>query len=284
MNKVIHGAIRRDLDRFAKALAFFPPGDRERVKQLGVAWENFDEQLTDHHEGEHEIAWPALEQVGVTREALHQMDAEHAAMAEALGNARSAMQALVSRPDSRESEAALTPSATRGFTVTQHDHEEQQIEPVYLEQHDTPEMKAMGKPFAKAGPSRPARSSHGSSTAPRPTWSRRSRARSRTRPDGDGRPLRAELPQERRSGLEGLTPHRRLPPTGRARRGSGRRMPAASPSRPRAWSILETTHWFFWVGRTHSASKRAEVVRTGRGRGTPWAIRRPVGRRWQPAW
>ena len=61
MNKVIHGAIRRDLDRFEGALTTFRAGDSERARQLGVAWENFDRQLTDHHEGEHEIAWPALE-------------------------------------------------------------------------------------------------------------------------------------------------------------------------------------------------------------------------------
>jgi Spy/CpxP family protein refolding chaperone len=107
MNRVIHGAIRRDLERFEGALTTFRAGDSARARQLGVAWENFDKQLTDHHEGEHEIAWPALEQVGVTRETLDQMDAEHVAMAEALGNARSAMAALVSSPQTGESEAAL---------------------------------------------------------------------------------------------------------------------------------------------------------------------------------
>jgi hemerythrin-like domain-containing protein len=155
MNKVIHGAIRRDLDRFEGALTTFPAGDSERAKQLGVAWENFDRQLTDHHEGEHEIAWPALEQVGVTREMLDQMDAEHAAMAEALGNSRTAMSALVSNPQSGEAEAALVAiKRLKDVTVTHLDHEEQQIEPIYLEQHDSPPIKEMGKQFAKAGPSK----------------------------------------------------------------------------------------------------------------------------------
>ncbi len=155
MNKVIHGAIRRDLDRFEGALTTFRAGDSERAKQLGVAWENFDRQLTDHHEGEHEIAWPALEKVGVTREMLNQMDAEHATMAEALGNSRSAMAALVSNPQSGEAEAALAAiRRLKDVTVTHLEHEEQQIEPVYLEQHDSPPIKEMGKQFAKAGPSK----------------------------------------------------------------------------------------------------------------------------------
>ena len=38
--------------------------------------------------------------------------------------------------------------------MTHLDHEEQQIEPVYLEQHDSPAIKEMGKQFAKAGPSK----------------------------------------------------------------------------------------------------------------------------------
>ncbi|MGZ8800876.1 MAG: hypothetical protein ACXWXF_13025, partial [Aeromicrobium sp.] len=61
MNKAIHGAFRRDLNRFVEALAVFEPGDDKRARQLATAWANFDDQLTDHHEGEHEIAWPALE-------------------------------------------------------------------------------------------------------------------------------------------------------------------------------------------------------------------------------
>ena len=155
MNKVIHGAIRRDLDRFEGALTTFRAGDSERAKQLSVAWENFDRQLTDHHEGEHEIAWPALEKVGVTRAMLNQMDAEHATMAEALGNSRTAMAALVSNPQSGEAEAALAAiRRLKDVTETHLEHEEQQIEPVYLEQHDSPPIKAMGKQFAKAGPSK----------------------------------------------------------------------------------------------------------------------------------
>ena len=85
MNKVIHAAVRRDLDRFLAALSAFPEGDAARAADLGRAWANFDAFLTDHHEGEHEIAWPHLERAGVPRELLDQMDAEHEVMAGAAG-------------------------------------------------------------------------------------------------------------------------------------------------------------------------------------------------------
>ena len=67
MNKAIHGAFRRDLDRFVAALTDFPAGNRERAQQLVAAWENFDDQLTHHHHGEHTIAWPHLKALGVRR-------------------------------------------------------------------------------------------------------------------------------------------------------------------------------------------------------------------------
>ena len=56
MNKVIHCAVRRDLKRFRAALDAFQDGDTDRAAELHRAWQNFDAQLTEHHEGEHEIA------------------------------------------------------------------------------------------------------------------------------------------------------------------------------------------------------------------------------------
>ena len=151
MNKVIHGAIRRDLDRFVGALTTFRAGDTARAAQLGVAWANFDKQLTDHHEGEHEIAWPALESIGVTRETIAQMDAEHETMAAALAQARTAMGALQSTAGQGEAESALSAMMRLRDVTTEHlDHEEREIEPVYLDQSEGPEMKEMGKKFSRA--------------------------------------------------------------------------------------------------------------------------------------
>jgi hypothetical protein len=156
MNKAIHGAFRRDLDRFVSALEAFQPGDLTRARQLHTAWENFDDQLTYHHEGEHEVAWPALQSIGVSPELLAAMDAEHDTMAAALGEARSAMAALRRTAGVEESRAALAAmQQLRSVTVQHLDHEEAEIEDVYLSKKDSPEMVAMGKAFArKSGPAR----------------------------------------------------------------------------------------------------------------------------------
>ena len=94
MNKAIHGAFRRDLTRFIAALESFTPGDVKRGTRLAAAWSHFDDQLTQHHTGEHEIAWPALIAVGASPTLLATMDAEHDSMAAAIVDVRAAVPAL----------------------------------------------------------------------------------------------------------------------------------------------------------------------------------------------
>jgi hemerythrin-like domain-containing protein len=153
MNKAIHAAFRRDLGRFIDALERFPAGNRQRAEQLATAWANFDDQLTRHHEGEHDVAWPALEKVGVSHDLLKQMDAEHDTMAAALAATRTAMTTLHRSASAGDAAAALTAMRELQRVTVQHlEHEEAEIEPVYLAKKDTPEMKAMGREFAKVGP------------------------------------------------------------------------------------------------------------------------------------
>jgi hypothetical protein len=155
MNKVIHLAFRRDLDRFVSALDAFAPGDTGRAAGLGRAWANFDEMLSDHHEGEHEIAWPALEAVGVSPELLATMDDEHDTMADALAETRTAMAALVRTASDEDAAAALAAfQQLQRVTVHHLDHEEAELEGVYQANRDTPEIKAMGRAFGKVSPSR----------------------------------------------------------------------------------------------------------------------------------
>lgn len=155
MNKVIHGAFRRDLDRFVAELDSFPVGDRRRADELATAWANFDDQLTYHHEGEHETAWPALRQIGVSADLLAAMDAEHDTMAQALAVARMAMSDLAANPGREQVDAARDALAgLRTATVAHLDHEEAELEQVYLDHVDDPAIVEMGKKFAKVSPAR----------------------------------------------------------------------------------------------------------------------------------
>ena len=153
MNRAIHAAFRRDLQRFVDALGAFSAGDRARAEQLATAWANFDAQLTNHHEGEHDIAWPALESIGVSHEVLTQMDAEHDTMAAALGKVREAIATLRRTATAEDAAAALAAmQELQRVTVLHLDHEEAEIEDIYLAKKDTDEMKAMGRQFAKVSP------------------------------------------------------------------------------------------------------------------------------------
>ena len=153
MNRVIHGAFRRDLDRFVTALAAFPDGNAERAADLETAWANFDDQLTHHHQGEHEIAWPALQAAGVSRDLIAQMDAEHDRLAAALATANRAMSTLDRSASAADAKQAADAVAALRTVAGEHmDHEEAEIEPVYLAKQDTPEMKAMGRKFGRVSP------------------------------------------------------------------------------------------------------------------------------------
>jgi len=155
MNRVIHGAVRRDLDRFVDALGAFPVGHRTRAHQLETAWRNFDDQLTYHHEGEHAIAWPALRSVGVSDDLLAQLDAEHETMADALASTRGAMAALTASQSRADAQAALAAvEHLRSVTLQHLDHEEAELEPVYQAKRDTPEIKEMGRRFGRVNPAR----------------------------------------------------------------------------------------------------------------------------------
>src|SRR3954451_5605458 len=133
MNKAIHGAFRRDLDRFLDALDRFQDGDSARAGQLAKAWANFYAQLDRHHHGEHDIAWPALMQVGISEEVLAELDAEHDKLAEALaaaGQAMSAFERSATRADAEATHAAL--EQLQAVAVEHMAHEEAQIEAIYL--------------------------------------------------------------------------------------------------------------------------------------------------------
>jgi len=155
MNKAIHGAFRRDLTRFVTALSSFPPGDVKRGNQLADAWSNFDDQLTQHHTGEHEIAWPALTAVGTSASLLTSMDAEHDAMEAAIVEVRAAMPALKRTAGANDVSVALAAfERLQAVTVAHLEHEEAELEPVYLGSRDAPEIKAMGRAFGKVSPAR----------------------------------------------------------------------------------------------------------------------------------
>jgi hemerythrin-like domain-containing protein len=150
MNKVIHAAVRRDLDRFRGALDSFRDGDRDRAEALHRAWANFDAQLTEHHEGEHEIAWPAMKAIGISGPTIDSFDAEHEQMAADLAATGEAMATLRRTATRADADAAAAAMQTLQATTVRHlDHEEQETEAVFAAHHDDPALKEMGRKFSR---------------------------------------------------------------------------------------------------------------------------------------
>jgi hemerythrin-like domain-containing protein len=150
MNKTIHRAVRRDLARFRNALDAFVDGDSERAVALHRAWENFDDQLTDHHQGEHAIAWPALAAIGVPSSTIATFDVEHEAMAADLATAAGAMARLKSSASRADADVAAAAMERLQVTTVSHlDHEESVTEEPLTQKEGDPALKEMGKQFSR---------------------------------------------------------------------------------------------------------------------------------------
>jgi len=149
MNRVIHGAFRRDLDRFSEALSTLSGGARG-VEQVSAAWANFQDQLTRHHLSEHRIAWPALRKAGINDGLLTQFEAEHERMAAALESADEAMRSLRDTPSGEHVNAAREAVAALHAATAEHlDHEDAEFEPFFAEHEHTPELQEMRRAFAR---------------------------------------------------------------------------------------------------------------------------------------
>ena len=89
----------------------------------------------------------------MTQQTIDQMDAEHEVMAERLAAARGAMAALRAAPTAANAQTAHTAMGELKTVTTEHlDHEERELEPVYLAHQEDPVIKEMGKRFAKVPP------------------------------------------------------------------------------------------------------------------------------------
>jgi len=153
MNRVIHGAVRRDLDRLSTALGQLQDGDTARAQALERAYENLHTELTHHHEGEDTYIFPMLSKVGVDQGLLDAMESEHHAMAQALGQTADAM-STVARSGSVADAAAAQASVVRTREVVERHlrHEEDELEPQLAPHLESAEWKAVEKKLRRQPP------------------------------------------------------------------------------------------------------------------------------------
>ena len=153
MNRLIHAAVRRDLERLHTALGAARDGDRARAADLERAYANLRRELTQHHEGEDLHLWPMLGKVGVPGDLLTAMEEEHSAMAAALAETGTAMTTYAASGSAADAAAARA-SVERTQEVVEHHltHEENDLEPYLHEQEHTPAWKAVEKKLRQQPP------------------------------------------------------------------------------------------------------------------------------------
>lgn len=153
MNRVIHGAVRRDLGRLDAALAAAPDGDRERAAALRNAYAYLQGELVRHHEGEDDLIFPMLGRLGAAPELLAAMEDEHHTMAEALQSTRSAMERYADSGAAAAAQAAREQVVRAREVVGAHlEHEERDLEPVMIAHSGTEEWKGVEKQLRRQPP------------------------------------------------------------------------------------------------------------------------------------
>lgn len=154
MNRLIHAAVRRDLDRLSASLQTFPDGDTARARDLDRAYVNLRRELTQHHEGEDTHIFPMLAGAGVDGRLLGEMESEHHAMSEALSETGAAMTSLAMNGSaSAAATARASVVRTQGVVERHLAHEEQELEPQLHPLTETPEWKVVEKKLSRQPPS-----------------------------------------------------------------------------------------------------------------------------------
>ncbi|NEK58721.1 hemerythrin domain-containing protein [Geodermatophilus sabuli] len=153
MNRVIHAAVRRDLDRLDAALGQVADGDRTRARDLERAFANLRRELTHHHEGEDTHIWPMAATVGIDRGLLEAMESEHSAMADALAETAGAMTAFAASGSAADAATARASVVRTRAVVERHlSHEETELEPELSRHFETPAWKAVEKKLSRQPP------------------------------------------------------------------------------------------------------------------------------------
>jgi hemerythrin-like domain-containing protein len=153
MNRVIHAAVRRDLDRLAAALDSARDGDRARAADLERAYSNLHAQLKHHHEQEDHVVFPALGRLGIDAALIEEMDAEHEAMSDALDGTAASMRRYAATGSAEDAAAARAGLDTTRAVVERHlTHEEKELEPLMLPHAESEEWKKVEKALRKLPP------------------------------------------------------------------------------------------------------------------------------------
>ena len=153
MNRVIHAAVRRDLDRLSTALGTARDGDTTRARDLHRAYAHLRAQLKHHHEQEDRYVFPALRRLGIDTSLIEEMDGEHHAMSDALQTTASLMQRYADTGSADDAAAARTSVEDTRAVVERHlAHEEGELEPLMQPPLASAEWKQVEKALRKAAP------------------------------------------------------------------------------------------------------------------------------------
>ncbi|MEU5217464.1 hemerythrin domain-containing protein [Streptomyces sp. NPDC020807] len=148
--RIVHRAFRRELRLIGEMIAAVAPGDVARAAVLAEHFGDLRSGLINHHRGEDELLWPLLlARVGVEREVVERMEAEHERVAATLDAAHERVVAWAPGADAGLRDRAVAAIEEHRAVLVEHlDDEEEHLLPLAERFLTAKEFGALGDHFA----------------------------------------------------------------------------------------------------------------------------------------
>lgn len=151
---IVHRALRREIRLLGEMIAAVAPGDVKRAAVLAEHFADVRTGLVNHHEGEDELLWPPmLSRVGLEREVVLRMEAEHERVAETLNAADALVTQWARTADAETRDRAVVALEQHYAVLTEHlDDEEEHLLPLAERFLTAKEWAALGEHFVMSTP------------------------------------------------------------------------------------------------------------------------------------
>lgn len=151
---IVHRALRREIRLLGEMIAAVAPGDVKRAAVLAEHFADVRTGLINHHEGEDELLWPPmLSRVGLEREIVLRMEAQHERVAETLAAADALVTRWASTADADTRDRVVAALAEHYAVLAEHlDDEEAHLLPLAERFLTAKEWASLGEHFVMSTP------------------------------------------------------------------------------------------------------------------------------------
>ncbi|MGW2476180.1 hemerythrin domain-containing protein [Streptomyces sp. NPDC001665] len=151
---IVHRAFRREMRLIGELIAMVAPGDVKRSTVLAGHFKDVRTGLVHHHQGEDELLWPPmLTRVGLEREVVLRMEAQHERIVETLATADALVEQWAPTADAESRDRLVAALEEHREVLVEHlDDEEAHLLPLAEQFLTLEEWNSLGEHFVLSTP------------------------------------------------------------------------------------------------------------------------------------